>query len=248
MECHRKVANVSKLEKAERYPKNEIQPASESDIESEVSEPAAKYIRVSQRCRSQEKQDDLSQGTVIGSSRCSRNILPAKCIICKKSTAWGKCKTTLKTTLLPLRKADEDLLVHIRDLDCSVIECLYKWFNNKRRILDMNISEQLSEAWCDVILGFHWFTGSDSTSSFTGKGKATCLKVARSKVEYVRAFQDLGKQMTVDQAKGTMSYLQKFVCHLYGQENEIDMWIMLDITFLEWEIALKKHCHQLQTA
>jgi hypothetical protein len=27
--------------------------------------------------------------------------------------------------------------------------------------------------------------------------------------------------MTVDQ--GTMSYLQKFVCHLYGQENEIDV-------------------------
>jgi hypothetical protein len=64
-------------------------------------------------------------------------------------------------------------------------------------------------------------SGSDSTSSFTGKGKATCLKVARSKVEYVRAFQDLGKQMTVDQ--GTMSYLQKFVCHLHGQENEIDV-------------------------
>jgi hypothetical protein len=64
-------------------------------------------------------------------------------------------------------------------------------------------------------------SGSNSTSSFSGKGKATCLKVARSKVEYVRAFQDLGKQMTVDQS--TMSYLQKFVCHLYGQENEIDV-------------------------
>jgi hypothetical protein len=58
MECYRKVANVSKLEKAERNPKNKIQPASESDIESEVSKPAAKYIRVSQRCRSQEKQDE----------------------------------------------------------------------------------------------------------------------------------------------------------------------------------------------
>lgn len=30
----------------------------------------------------------------------------------------------------------------------------------KRRIIDMNkISEQLDEAWCDAILGFHWFTG-----------------------------------------------------------------------------------------
>jgi hypothetical protein len=45
MECYRKVANISKLQKAERNPKNEMQPASESDIESEVySEPAAKYI------------------------------------------------------------------------------------------------------------------------------------------------------------------------------------------------------------
>ena len=50
-------------------------------------------------------------------------------------------QTTLKATLLPLRKAetatagkfreaalrrnDEDLLVHIRDLDCSVIEVRY---------------------------------------------------------------------------------------------------------------------------
>ena len=40
-------------------------------------------------------------------------------------------------------------------------------------------------------------------------------------MEYVCAFQDLGKDVTVDQ--GTMSNLQKFVCHLYGQENEIDV-------------------------
>lgn len=96
MECYRKVANVSKLERAERNPKNEIQQTSESDMESEVSEPASKYIRVSQRRRSQEKQDDLVQGTVIGSSRCRRNILPAKCIICKKSTAWGRCKVSVE--------------------------------------------------------------------------------------------------------------------------------------------------------
>jgi hypothetical protein len=44
MECYRKVANVSKLEKAERNPKNEIQPTPESDMECEVGEPAAKYI------------------------------------------------------------------------------------------------------------------------------------------------------------------------------------------------------------
>ena len=31
---------------------------------------------------------------------------------------------------------------------------------NKRRILDKNkISEQLGQAWCDAILGFHWVTG-----------------------------------------------------------------------------------------
>jgi hypothetical protein len=66
------------------------------------------------------------------------------------------------------------------------------------------------------------FISSSFRNSFTRKGKTTCrLKVARSKVEYVCAFQDLGKQMTVDQ--GAMSYLQKFVYYLYGQENEIDV-------------------------
>jgi hypothetical protein len=41
IECYRKVANMSKLEKTERNPKNEIQPASvirERLMESEVSE------------------------------------------------------------------------------------------------------------------------------------------------------------------------------------------------------------------
>ena len=97
MECYCKVANVSKLEKAERNPKNEIQPTPESDMECEVGEPAAKYIRVSQRRRSQGEPDDLFlQGKVVGSSRCRRNILPSKCIICKKSTAWGRCKVSVE--------------------------------------------------------------------------------------------------------------------------------------------------------
>ena len=63
--------------------------------------------------------------------------------------------------------------------------------------------------------------GSDSTSSFTGKGKMKCIKIVCSNVEYVHAFHDLGKQTTVNQS--TMSHLRKFVFHLYGQENEIDL-------------------------
>ena len=52
---------------------------------------------------------------------------------------------------------------------CCVFSCALKipatlafdtGVGNKRRILDMNkISEQLGKAWCDAILGFHWFTG-----------------------------------------------------------------------------------------
>ena len=83
MESYCKVVNVSKLERAERNSMNQIQQTSESDMESEVSEPASKYICVYQRCRGEEKQDDLVQGTVIGSCRCRKNILPK----CKVSNA-----------------------------------------------------------------------------------------------------------------------------------------------------------------
>ncbi|CAB4038033.1 Hypothetical predicted protein, partial [Paramuricea clavata] len=46
--------------------------------------------------------------------------------------------------------------------------------------------------WCSAFVGLHSFTGCDSISSFYGKGKATALKVARSKDEHANTFANLG--------------------------------------------------------
>ncbi|CAB3982118.1 Hypothetical predicted protein [Paramuricea clavata] len=81
MECYRKVANISKLEKAERNPKNEIQPASESNMENNT------------------KKEHYCH--------CER---PKQLLLGNREAA--------------LRRNDEHLLVHFRDLDGSVIEDL----------------------------------------------------------------------------------------------------------------------------
>ena len=58
-----------------------------------------------------------------------------------------------------------------------------------------------------------FFTGSDTTSAFYGKGKVTALKIAKKKEEYANLFGVIGREIG----------LYSFICHLYGFEECSDV-------------------------
>ena len=96
---------------------------------------------------------------------------------------------------------------------------------NSRRIIDItavadsvftsqNQCEASKELILESLIGFHSFTGCDTTSAFAGKGKVKPLNLMLKNINYVDAFSQLGKISDVNDE--TMDQLKRFVCHLYG--------------------------------
>ena len=67
----------------------------------------------------------------------------------------------------------------------------------------------------------NWFLGSDSTSSFHGKGKVFALKAARKRDSHCDAFVELGE--SIDPSPNLVASLESFVCCLYRLESEINV-------------------------
>ena len=65
-----------------------------------------------------------------------------------------------------------------------------------------------------ALLGYHCFSGCDSISSFTGRGKLKPLNLLLSSVNYITAFASLGVNNIVSDELAIE--LEKFVCHMYG--------------------------------
>jgi len=78
------------------------------------------------------------------------------------------------------------------------------------------MSKTLGVVYCKAVLGLHVFTGCDTVSAFRGKGKSKALLLLKEDKQYIDLFATLGDDFNVPIA--TLSGLEKFVCHLYGQK------------------------------
>ena len=86
---------------------------------------------------------------------------------------------------------------------------------NNRRLLNISkLSHILSENICQALLGFHSFTGCDTTSSFAGKGKVRPLSLLNKHEVMVNVFIKLGQSGVL--CESVYSGLEKFVCMMYG--------------------------------
>ena len=72
----------------------------------------------------------------------------------------------------------------------------------------------MSEDLISSLLGFHAFTGCDSTSSFVRKGKLKPLRFLTNSREFQSIFQDIGEQPHTSDI--TRKGLEKFTCKIYG--------------------------------
>ena len=118
---------------------------------------------------------------------------------------------------------------------------------DKKRLIDLNAVAENSflklnrtdctkEKFLEALPGFHCFTGCDSTSAFSGRGKIKPLKLLGQKNEYIDAFASLGSDWEI--SSSTMEILQSFVCHMYGKKDALQSEISLDD--LRYDIYCRK--------
>ena len=82
-----------------------------------------------------------------------------------------------------------------------------------------------------ALLGYHAFTGCDTTSAFSGRGKVKPLQIMGSSSEYIQAFASLG--MSMDIIIDLLSVLDSLVCHMYGDKEAERQGISInDVRFM----------------
>lgn len=105
-------------------------------------------------------------------------------------------------------------------IDLGINLFLITGSGNFARIINVSkIASVYGHSVCQSILGFHVFTGCDSVSAFKGKIKG--LQLMLDSCDMTEAFHGLGVEW--DLSDDTFVILEKFVCHLYGQKNCMDV-------------------------
>ena len=82
-----------------------------------------------------------------------------------------------------------------------------------QRFNNTNVSK---EKIMHALLGLHGFTGCDTVSSFSGKGKIKALKLFSSQTDYVETFYELGMSWNIED--DNLLRLERFVCDLYSSK------------------------------
>ena len=103
---------------------------------------------------------------------------------------------------------------------------------NKKSVINIDVVKHQIEQelagdidinkFCAALLGLHAFTGCDSVSAFTGKGKAKCYNLLRKNLEFVETLKSLGENWNVtDEVTDKM---EMFCCSLYvsGWETNVN--------------------------
>ena len=107
----------------------------------------------------------------------------------------------------------------------------------RREIQLKNIYDSIGKDKADALLGFHAFTGADTSGRFAGKTKKTAFKIFMSSPQDVlRVFQCLGKGITLP-SEETVTALEKFVCSLYCPKSSG----IVTIPQCRWYLFSQKH-------
>ena len=133
---------------------------------------------------------------------------------------------------------------------CSEIEAeiyVMTGKGNARRIIDITkISEKangsLNKTGCDeqtflhALLGYHSFTGCDTTSCFSGRGKVRPLNIMARKERYIQTFASLGSESLVSDID--VQVLETFVCEMYGEKPGANGEMSVD------DVRYKMYCRK----
>ncbi|KAK5647771.1 hypothetical protein RI129_002663 [Pyrocoelia pectoralis] len=113
------------------------------------------------------------------------------------------------------------------------------------------IFEALGPTLSAALPGFHCFTGSDTTGTFSGKGKASCWKLfCNASEDIISAFSNLGNGLLPSEE--VLTGLEKFVCQLYISGTKLEKvqharWLLFKMKQAEAE-SLSPTWHTLHEA
>ena len=90
----------------------------------------------------------------------------------------------------------------------------------RTRLIDIKtIANALGRNVCSGLIGLHSFTGCDTVSAFSGRGKIGGLKLMTGNPTFQNAFADLGKSWILEEH--VLSILEEFTCQLYMPRTNI---------------------------
>ena len=136
-----------------------------------------------------------------------------------------KCKSSrcMQDSFIIVKSPDTDVLVLLTYFVCDVSQTVLfdtNVANNSRLINVSTIDATLGREISNALMGFHAFTGCDSTSAFVRKGMKGPCKLMKSNPEFLAAFSSLGE--TPDTVPFNVELgLKKFVSAMYCKTNEL---------------------------
>ena len=103
-------------------------------------------------------------------------------------------------------------------ISCNIfIKCGTK---TRTRYIDVSkVAISVGKDVCHSLPGMHAFTGCDTVSAFSGRGKVGALKLLKGHSKYQQAFTQLGENWTV--SSEVKDCLEEFVCRLYVPKSDI---------------------------
>ncbi|MCH2406132.1 MAG: hypothetical protein MK200_08070 [Nitrosopumilus sp.] len=177
---------------------------------------------------------------VTSEDRCILLSLPSSPEISELMCSQEEADTRLLLHAQHASSHYNDVIIYTPDTDVFVIALAFKHsisanlyiktgVKKAKRLISLNAvtNYAFGSIFCKVqcdetvflesLVGLHCFTGCDTVSAFSGKGKAKPLNLMKNHLEYILLFQALGQSWTIseDLVKG----LEKFVCHLYGSKT-----------------------------
>jgi len=88
------------------------------------------------------------------------------------------------------------------------------------RLIDVQkLNSAVGKDVANALVGLHAFTGCDTVSAFSGKGKVNPLKLASKNEIYISLFANIGTQLYL--SEDTFSMVQQFTCDLYSRGTKI---------------------------
>ncbi|KAG0727608.1 hypothetical protein GWK47_034280 [Chionoecetes opilio] len=105
-----------------------------------------------------------------------------------------------------------------KEINCSVyVKC--GTATRTRYISISKVSAALGHGVCASLLGLHSFTGCDTVSAFSGRGKLAALKLLMTHDHFRNVFAKLGKEWQLTDE--ILKVLEEFTCRLYVSQSEI---------------------------
>ncbi|XP_028391978.1 uncharacterized protein LOC114516648 isoform X2 [Dendronephthya gigantea] len=119
-----------------------------------------------------------------------------------------------------IKSPDTDVFI-IMLYFCHILQCelfFETGVNEKTRIINVRcVQQQIGEKEGKALVGFHAYTGCDSTSSFYGRSKISTWKLVSNDETALDTLARLGDDFTVDE--GIQKNLESLTCMLYGAKE-----------------------------